>query len=48
MPYGVIPSAGQWDFVGQGGMTLVALLAAIFAFRQLRRTIALERVALDR
>src|SRR5688572_11931369 len=35
MQYGVIPSAGQWDFVGQGGLSLIAGLAAIVAFRRL-------------
>lgn len=40
MQYGVIPSVGQWDFVGQGWLSLVATLAAIFAFRQLGRTVA--------
>ena len=46
MQYGVIPSAGQWAFVGQGWLSLVAGLAAILAFRQLGRTVALERFQL--
>lgn len=46
MQYGVIPSVGQWAFVGQGWLSIVAGLAAIAAFRQLRRTVALERVEL--
>jgi membrane protease YdiL (CAAX protease family) len=43
MQYGVIPSIGKWAFVSQGGLTLVAGVAAVFAFRQLTRTLALER-----
>jgi len=46
MQYGVIPSVGQWAFVGHGWLSIVAGLAAILAFRQLRRTVALERVEL--
>ena len=48
MQYGVIPSAGRWPFVGQGWMSLVTGLAAIFAFRQLRRVVALERLPAGR
>ena len=46
MQYGVIPSAGQWAFVGQGWLSLLAGAAAIPAFRQLARTTTAEgRVA---
>ncbi len=37
MQYGVIPSAGEWDFVAQGWLSLLAGAAAIPAFRQLAR-----------
>jgi membrane protease YdiL (CAAX protease family) len=39
MQYGVIPSIGKWAFVSQGWLTLVAGVAALFAFRQLARTL---------
>jgi membrane protease YdiL (CAAX protease family) len=42
MQYGVIPSAGQWAFVWQGWLSLLAGAAAIPAFRQLARTTAAE------
>jgi hypothetical protein len=44
MQYGVIPSAGQWELVGQGWLSLLAGAAAIPAFRQLGRATALERI----
>lgn len=44
MQYGVIPSAGQWDFVWQGWLSLLAGAAAIPAFRQLARAMALGRI----
>jgi membrane protease YdiL (CAAX protease family) len=44
MQYGVIPSAGQWTFVWQGWLSLLAGAAAIPAFRQLARATALERI----
>jgi membrane protease YdiL (CAAX protease family) len=44
MQYGVIPSAGQWAFVWQGWLLLLAGAAAIPAFRQLARAMALERI----
>ena len=37
MQYGVIPSAGEWPFVGQGWMSLVAGIASVPAFRRLAR-----------
>ena len=37
MQYGVIPSAGQSDFVGQGWLSVMAGAAAIPAFRQLAK-----------
>lgn len=43
MQYGVIPSVGQWEFVWQGWLTLLAGAAAIPAFLQLGRATALER-----
>ncbi len=45
MQYGVIPSIGEWAFVSQGWLTLVAGIAALFAFRKLARTLTLERSA---
>ncbi|NOT32280.1 MAG: CPBP family intramembrane metalloprotease [Planctomycetes bacterium] len=44
MQYGVIPSAGQWTFVWQGWLSLLAGAAAIPAFRQLARATVLERI----
>ena len=44
MQYGVIPSAGQWPFVWQGWLSLLAGVAAIPAFRQLARVTALDRI----
>jgi membrane protease YdiL (CAAX protease family) len=44
MQYGVIPSAGEWGFVWQGWLSLLAGAAAIPAFGQLARTTALERI----
>jgi membrane protease YdiL (CAAX protease family) len=44
MQYGVIPSAGQWAFVWQGWLSLLAGAASIPAFRQLARAMALERI----
>jgi membrane protease YdiL (CAAX protease family) len=44
MQYGVIPSAGEWGFVWQGWLSLLAGAAAIPAFRQLARTTALEQI----
>lgn len=43
MQYGVIPSVGQWGFVWQGWLSLLAGAAAIPAFFQLARATALER-----
>lgn len=43
MQYGVIPSAGRWEFVGQGWLALMAGVAALFAFRHLGRVVAHER-----
>lgn len=43
MQYGVIPSVGEWGFVSQGWMSLVAGAAAIPAFLQLARRTAPER-----
>ncbi len=43
MQYGAIPSAGQWDFVGQGWLSLVAGAAAIPAFRKLAQVTRGER-----
>ena len=40
MQYGVIPSAGQWAFVSQGWLSLLAGAAAVPAFRQLAKTTA--------
>ncbi|NOT33749.1 MAG: CPBP family intramembrane metalloprotease [Candidatus Eisenbacteria bacterium] len=37
MQYGVVPSAGQWEFVSHGWMTLAAAVAAVPAFRRLAR-----------
>jgi len=48
MQYGVIPSAGQWAFVWQGWLSLLAGAASIPAFRQLARVMALERIDTDR
>ena len=44
MQYGVIPSVGQWEFVWQGWLSLLAGAAAIPAFLQLARATALERI----
>ena len=44
MQYGAIPSAGQWAFVSQGWLSLLAGAAAIPAYRQLARVTALERI----
>lgn len=44
MQYGVIPSLGQWGFVWQGWLSLLAGAAAIPAFLQLARATALERI----
>jgi len=44
MQYGVIPSVGQWEFVWQGWLSLLAGAAAIPAFVQLARATALERI----
>ena len=44
MQYGVIPSAGEWAFVWQGWLSLLAGAAAIPAFRQLAKATALERM----
>jgi membrane protease YdiL (CAAX protease family) len=44
MQYGVIPSVGQWAFVWQGWLSLLAGAAAIPAFRRLARVTALERI----
>jgi membrane protease YdiL (CAAX protease family) len=43
MQYRVIPSAGEWTFVWQGWLSLIAGAAAIPAFRRLARATALER-----
>jgi membrane protease YdiL (CAAX protease family) len=45
MQYGAIPSAGQWAFVWQGWLSLLAVAAAIPAFLQLARATALDRTA---
>ena len=44
MQYGVIPSVGEWGFVGQGWLSLLAGAAAIPAFRQLARVTAVQRI----
>jgi len=44
MQYGVIPSVGQWAFVWQGWLSLLAGAAAIPAFLQLARVTAFERI----
>jgi hypothetical protein len=44
MQYGVVPSAGQWAFVWQGWLTVLAGAAAIPAFVRLARATTLERV----
>lgn len=44
MQYGVIPSAGEWAFVWQGWLSLLAGAAAIPAFRQLAKATALEKI----
>ena len=44
MQYGVVRSAGEWAFVWQGWLVLLAGAAAIPAFRQLARTTARERI----
>jgi membrane protease YdiL (CAAX protease family) len=43
MQYGAIPSAGRWDFVGQGWLSLVAGAAAIPALWKLARVTRAER-----
>ena len=43
MQYGVIPSVGEWGFVWQGWLSLLAGAAAIPAFLQLARATAPER-----
>jgi hypothetical protein len=48
MQYGVIPSAGESAFVWQGWLLLLAGTAAVPAFRQLARTLALQRVDMVR
>ena len=48
MQYGVIPSAGEWGFVWQGWLSLLAGRAAIPAFRQLARATAFERIDIAR
>jgi len=48
MQYGVIPSAGQSAFVWQGWLLLLAGAASVPAFRQLARTMALQRVDMAR
>ena len=45
MQYGVIPSAGEWAFVRQGWLVLVAGALAIPAFRQLAKVTLQERIA---
>ena len=42
MQYGVIPSAGDWAFVWQGWLSLLAGTVAIPAFRELARATATE------
>ena len=44
MQYGAIPSVGQWAFVWQGWLSLLAGAAAIPAFLQLARVTALDRI----
>ena len=48
MQYGVIPSAGDWAFVWQGWLLLVAGTAAIPAFRALAKATAFERIDIAR
>jgi membrane protease YdiL (CAAX protease family) len=43
MQYNAIASVGQWAFVSHGWLSLVATAAAIPAFRQLSRTMRIER-----
>jgi hypothetical protein len=43
MQYRVIPSAGEWAFVWQGWLSLLAAAATIPAFQQLARATALEK-----
>lgn len=43
MQYRVIPSAGEWAFVSQGWLSLLAGAAAVLAFRQLAKATAIER-----
>ena len=45
MQYGAIPSVGQWSFVWQGWLSLLAGAAAIPAFLLLARATALDRTA---
>lgn len=44
MQYGVIPSVGEWRFVWQGWLSLLAGAGAIPAFQQLARATARERI----
>lgn len=48
MQYGVIASAGEWNFVGEGWLSLLAGAAAIPAFRQLAKETAPERLLAER
>ena len=48
MQYGVIPSAGDWAFVWQGWLLLLAGTAAIPAFRALAKAMAFERIDIAR
>ncbi len=48
MQYGVIPSAGDWAFVWQGWLLLLAGTAAIPAFRALAKATAFERIDIAR
>jgi len=43
MQYGVIPSVGEWGFVGQGWLSILTGAAAIPAFLRLARATAPER-----
>lgn len=40
MQYGVLPSAGHWDFVAHGWLSLVTGVAAVVGFRRLAREVA--------
>jgi membrane protease YdiL (CAAX protease family) len=48
MQYGVVASAGQWDFVSEGWLSLLAGVVSIAAFRKLARVMANEPADLSR